>query len=230
MIKGFRGTSLVDYPGKVASVIYTFGCNFRCPYCYNLELVLPELGKDLPEISEDEVLEKLLTRKGFVQGVVVSGGEPTLWGKRLHFLLERIRFEAELPIKLDTNGSNPELLKQLLEENLLDYVALDLKTSPSKYSLLGGDFTKIASTLELLKGIPEKVEIRITLFPPLVTEEDLREMLSFLEGFQNIALQKYLPEKNLSGRPVTPYPEETCEAFLEELKRNLPRAKLLKRF
>ncbi len=230
MIKGFRGTSLVDYPGKVASVIYLYGCNFRCPYCYNIELVLPEFYKDLPDISEEEILENLKKRKGFIQGVVITGGEPTLWEKKLHLLMERLHFEIGLPVKLDTNGSNPKLLKRLLEENLLDFIALDFKTSPQKYSLLGGDFEKVKETLELLKNFSERVEIRITLYPPLITEEDLREMLPYLSGFKNIALQKYLPEKNLSGKPHTPYSEETCEYLSNFLKKNLPEITLLKRF
>lgn len=230
MIKGFRGTSLVDYPGKVASVLYTYGCNFRCPYCYNIELVLPELYKDLPNIPEEEILEKLIRRRGFIQGVVITGGEPTLWGKKLHFLIERIHFEIGLPVKLDTNGSNPQIIQKLLEEGLLDYLALDFKTSPQKYSLFGGDFEKIKETLEILKNFSEKVEIRITLYPPLVTKEDLEEMLPYLSGFKNIALQKYLPEKNLSGKPHTPYTEETCEDFYNFLNKTLPETTLLKRF
>ncbi len=83
MIKGFRGTSLVDYPEKIAAVIYTYRCNFRCPYCYNIELVLPEYYNQLPEISEDEILEELNLRKNFIQGIVITGGEPTFWKKKL---------------------------------------------------------------------------------------------------------------------------------------------------
>ncbi len=230
MIKGFRGTSLVDYPGKVASVIYTYGCNFRCPYCYNIELILPEYYRDLPDLSEEEVLENLKKRKGFIQGVVITGGEPTLWGKKLHFLIERIHFELSLPVKLDTNGSHPEMLKTLLKEELLDYVALDFKTSPQKYPQLSGEFEKVRESLEILKNYSEKVEIRITLYPPFVTEEDLEEMLPYLSGFKNIALQKYLPEKNLSGKPYTPYSEETYEKFLTFLSHSLPKARLIKRF
>jgi pyruvate formate lyase activating enzyme len=230
MIKGFRGTSLVDYPGKIASVIYTYGCNFRCPYCYNIELVLPDFYRDLPEIPEEDVLENLKKRKGFIQGVVITGGEPTLWERKLRSLIERIHFEIGLPIKLDTNGSTPHLIKKLLEEELLDYIALDFKSSPKKYPLLGGDFQKVKETLAILKDFSEKVEIRITLYPPLVTSEDLEEMLPYLSEFKNIALQKYLPEKNLSGKSVSPYSEEICESFYIFIKKHLPQANLLRRF
>ncbi len=230
MIKGFRGTSLVDYPGKVASVIYTYGCNFRCPYCYNIELVLPEYYSELPDYKEEELLNLLADRKGFIQGVVISGGEPTLWGKQLYYLTEKIKYQLNLPVKLDTNGSNPEIMKKLLEENLIDFVALDFKTSPSKYPILGADFNKILTTLEYLKAYPEKTEIRITLYPPLVEEKDFEEMLPYLENFTYLALQKYLPEKNLSGKGVTPYSEEDYEKFHLIALKALPRIKLIKRF
>lgn len=230
MIKGFRGTSLVDFPEKVSAVLYTYGCNYRCPYCYNIELVLPERYKDLPDISEEEILSNLSQRKGFIQGVVITGGEPTLWGKRLHYLIERIRYELGLAIKVDTNGSNPEMIEQLLQENLLDYVALDFKTSASRYPKLGGDFSKVSETIRVLKNYSEKVEIRITLYPPLINEKVLEEMLPFLEGCQNIALQKYLPEKNLNGEAVSPYSEEEYLNLYSMLQAHLPTARILKRF
>ncbi|MFN3921034.1 MAG: anaerobic ribonucleoside-triphosphate reductase activating protein [Caldimicrobium sp.] len=230
MIKGFRGTSLVDYPGKVASVIYTYTCNYRCPYCYNIELVLPEYYQELPELSEEEILKNLSERKGFIQGVVITGGEPTLWGKRLAGLIEIIKYNLELPIKLDTNGSNPELLKYLLEEKLIDFVAMDFKTSPEKYASIGGDFAKVERSLNYLRAYPQKTEIRITLYPPLVSEEDFELMLPYLEGFSFIALQKYLPEKNLSNIKVEPYSKELYETFYLKAYSKLKGASLLKRF
>jgi pyruvate formate lyase activating enzyme len=119
MIKGFRGTSLIDYPGKIASVIYTYLCNFRCPYCYNIELVVPEEYNKLEDLSEDFILQELSRRKGFIKGVVITGGEPTVWGERLIYLIERIYYEIGLPVKLDTNGSNPELIKTLFNREFL---------------------------------------------------------------------------------------------------------------
>lgn len=230
MIKGFRGTSLVDYPGKVASVIYTYSCNFRCPYCYNIELLLPEYYQDLPDYSEEEILNQLTERKGFIQGVVITGGEPTLWGKRLYGLIERIKYELKLPVKLDTNGSNPDFLEGLLREELIDFVAMDFKTSPKKYPSIGGNFEKVLTSLNLLRSYPEKVEIRITLYPPLVSEEDFEEMLLYLEGFQYVALQKYLPEKNLSEKEVEPYLPEQYEDFYTKARIQLLGSSLLKRF
>lgn len=230
MIKGFRGTSLVDYPGKIASVIYTYSCNFRCPYCYNIELVLPEHYQSLPDYGIDSIISSLSERKGFIQGVVITGGEPTLWDKKLYYLIEELKINFPFYVKLDTNGSNPEILEKLLKENLVDFVAIDFKTSPSKYSLVGGNFEKVLASLSLLKTYPEKCEVRITLYPPLVDGSDLDEMFPFLEGFKFVALQKYLPEKNLSDITVTPYKYEEYEAFFKRAQDKLPNCIILKRF
>lgn len=229
MIKGFRGTSLVDYPEKIASVIYTYGCNFRCPYCYNIELVNPEYYRELPDLSEEEILAKLSKRKNFIQGVVISGGEPTIWDRKLRFFMERLKYELDLPIKLDTNGSKPDLLENLFKDDLIDFLALDFKTTPKRYEELGGKAEIIKETLSLLKNYAEKVEIRITLYPPLVTPEDFEEMLPYLQGFTRVALQKYLPEKNLSGKGVSPYSEEESLYFLEKLKNFFPEIKIYNR-
>lgn len=230
MIKGFRGTSLVDYPEKIASVIYTYGCNFRCPYCYNIELVLPEYYRELPNIAEEEIISKLKERENFIQGVVITGGEPTIWGERLINFLEKLKTYLNYPIKLDTNGSNPELLGVLLSEDLIDFVALDLKTTPERYSELGGNFSKIAETLRVLQGYSDMIEIRITLYPPYIDRENIRDLVPYLQPFRMIALQKYLPEKNLSGKACKPYTEEEYLLIYEELKRHLPSATLIRRF
>jgi len=230
MIKGFRGTSLVDYPGKISSVIFTYGCNFRCPYCYNLSLVLPELYEDIPDIPEDTVLEELNRRKGFIKGVVITGGEPTLWGKRLVYLIEKIKIGLNLPVKLDTNGSNPELIKKLLEMELIDYFAVDFKTSPEKYLSLGGDFSKLKLSFEYLKTVAERVEVRITCYPPLVDENDIKNMLPFLKGFKRVAIQKFVPELCPVPLKVKPYSVEVYEKFEEIIKANLPEVEVIQRY
>lgn len=221
---------MVDYPGKVASVIYTYGCNFRCPYCYNIELVLPEYYRDLPDLSEDEVIEKLRSRGNFIQGVVITGGEPTIWEKRLLFFIERLKFDVALPVKLDTNGSNPKFLKLLLDEKLVDFIALDLKTSPERYREIGGNFDRIKETLDILQNHKQMVEIRLTLYPGLIDEEDLKMLLPYLKPFQKIALQRYIPEKNLSGKPLTPYTYEKHEALFFIIRDFLPEEFILKRY
>ena len=223
MIKGFRGTSVVDYPGKIASVIFLGGCNWRCPYCYNVDLVVPERLKTLPDLSEAEVLSELRRREGFIKGVVLTGGEPTLWGRRLRGLLERIKSETGLAVKLDTNGSHPELVASLLEEALVDYIALDFKTAPSRYPELAADFEPVARTLEILNQCDGQAEVRITLVPALVGKEELEEMLPWLRGARRIAFQKFVPEVETLDPdfPRLTFSPEEMLALRELLERHL---------
>ncbi len=230
MIKGFRGTSLVDYPGKIASVVFTYLCNFRCPYCYNIELIVPEEYEKLEDIPEEQILEELKRRKNFIKGVVITGGEPTLWGRRLIEFIEKIYYEVELPVKLDTNGSNPELIKALFEMELLDRLSIDFKTSPERYHEVGGDFEKVKKTLEIASLKPEKVEIRITFYPPLVSQKELKEMLPYLKNFKFIAFQKYVPGKTLDKTPVSPYSQDFYLWAKDLFKENLPEAEIIERF
>jgi pyruvate formate lyase activating enzyme len=230
MIKGFRGTSLIDYPGKIASVIYTYLCNFRCPYCYNIELVVPEEYNKLEDLSEDFILQELSRRKGFIKGVVITGGEPTLWGERLIHLIERIYYEIGLPVKLDTNGSNPELIKTLFHRGILDFLAIDFKTSPKRYHEIGGDFKNVEKTLNIAKAKPEKVEIRITFYPPLVSEKDLKEMIPYLKNFKYIAFQKYVPGKTLEKNEIPPYSQDFYEKAKNLFREFLPEVEIIERF
>ncbi len=223
MIKGFRGTSVVDYPGKIASVIFLGGCNWRCPYCYNVDLVVPERLKALPDLNEDEILSEIQRRKGFIKGVVVTGGEPTIWGRRLKTLVERIKHETGLAIKLDTNGSQPDMVAYLVEEALVDYIALDFKTAPSRYAELSADFDPVARTLEILRTLDGQAEVRITLAPPLVGKKELEEMLPWLEGLKRIAIQKFVPEvETLEATfPRRTFSPEEILAFQSFLKKHL---------
>ncbi len=213
---------MVDYPGKIASVIFLGGCNWRCPYCYNVDLVLPERLQGLPDLSEEEVLSELRRREGFIKGVVITGGEPTIWGRRLRGLLERIRYETGLEIKLDTNGSNPELLVSLLSAGLIDYVALDFKTAPSRYAELGGDFSPVSETLKILENFNE-AEVRITLVPGLIGWDELREMLPWLSATKRVALQKFLPEVETLSHdfPRQYFSPEELQAFRLFLEKHL---------
>ncbi len=230
MIKGFRGTSLVDFPGKISSVVFTYLCNFKCPYCYNVELIVPKYYHSLETLKEDFVLEELKKRKNFIKGVVVTGGEPTLWGKKLVDFLEKVRLETELAIKLDTNGSYPELIKFLIKHQLIDYLALDFKTSPKKYEEVGGEFERVRKTFHFVKDFFENFEVRITLYPPLIDFKELKEMLPFLKGVKNIALQKFLPEKTLKEEYIKPYDLSYYKKIHAYLEENLPETKILVRY
>jgi len=232
MIKGLRGTSLVDYPGKLATVVFLGGCNFRCPYCYNVDLVLPERLRELPNLSEEEVLAELKRREGFIRGVVLTGGEPTLWGRKLLRFCERLRAETGLSIKLDTNGSRPEVVVQMLSQGLLDYVALDFKTSPSRYAELAADFAPVAETLEILKTLKGRTEVRITLVPSLVGLQEVEEMLPYLEGLPRLALQKFVGEVELLDPAFSTrtYSPEELTSFEEFFAYHLPQTEIISRF
>jgi len=125
LLGGLQKTTLIDYMGKIAATVFLVGCNFRCPWCYSSELVLPEKIKNQPEISEKDFFEFLESRKGLLEGVVVCGGEPTI-NKDLPDFIKKIKKMGFL-IKLDTNGSNPQMIKKLIDDELIDYVAMDIK-------------------------------------------------------------------------------------------------------
>jgi pyruvate formate lyase activating enzyme len=134
LIKGFSGTTLIDFPGKIASIIFIGGCNFRCPICHNPELVLPELLRELKDIDEEYIIKEIERRKGFIDGVVITGGEPLLYDETIE-LAKRIK-ENGLLVKLDTNGSFPERLKKIIP--FVDYIAMDIKTSLERYNHAAG--------------------------------------------------------------------------------------------
>ena len=204
-------------------MVFLGGCPWRCPYCYNVDLVLPERLKLLPDIPEEEVISELKRRKGFIKGVVLTGGEPTLWGRRLKAFLERIKYEVGLPAKLDTNGSHPELTASLWEEGLLDYLAVDFKTAPSRYPELSADFEPVAESLELLKELDLRAEVRITLVPGMISGKDLEEMVPYLRGIKRVALQKFVSEAE-TLRPDFPrssLPPDFLSAIVNSLREHL---------
>ena len=212
-IKGWVRTSLIDYPGKIAAVLFTSGCNFRCPYCQNSELVLhPE---SLPEIDPAEIFQFLTRRRGLIDGVVITGGEPTLQ-KGLDDFMRKLK-ELGLAIKLDTNGYRPQVLRDLLERDLLDYVAMDIKASPAKYPLAAGvpiDVQRIEKSVRLILSSGIAHEFRTTVVPGIVAPEDVEEMARLIAGAGKYILQQFRPQGTLEPRfrEVAPYP---AQALLE---------------
>jgi pyruvate formate lyase activating enzyme len=179
LIGGLLKFSLIDYPGKVAAVVFTQGCNYRCPFCHNPELVLPELFES--SLAPQDVFSFLEKRRGQLQGVVVTGGEPTLHAG-LGSFLERVKSMGFL-IKLDTNGSSPEVLRGLLERGLLDFVAMDVKSSPQYYCKAIGVMSDIArplASIELLKRSGVEHQFRTTALKPILGVEDAREIVQML--------------------------------------------------
>jgi pyruvate formate lyase activating enzyme len=187
---------LLDFPGRVASLVFTGGCNLTCPFCHNPGLVL-EPGA-YPDYPVAELLADLQKRKSFIDGVVVSGGEPTL-DAGLPAFLRQLK-ELGLQVKLDTNGLLPEVLTQLLEEELLDYLALDIKTTPERYQELHPhpvDTSKLLQAIEITKSAAVETEFRTTCVPQLISEAEIDALGGVLRDASLWVLQQYVPEHAL---------------------------------
>jgi pyruvate formate lyase activating enzyme len=215
-VKGFQGTSLLDYPGKIASLVFYGGCNLTCPYCHNPSLVLAPDRLDDYDLSA--LVDELSRRRAFIDGVVISGGEPTL-DKGLLPLLSRIK-GLGLLVKLDTNGLAPKVLKEAIWEGLVDLVALDLKTAPSRYHELHPekvDIAQLRKSVRLLLDSPVDYEFRTTCVPGLVGEPEIRELGELIRGADRWVLQQFLPQHSLaeSAREITPYSADELGSLAE---------------
>lgn len=190
-ICGLNKTTLLDYPEHLAATIFTKGCDFRCPFCQNSSLVLPERYPDT--IPTEEILSFFKKRSSILEGVCITGGEPTLQ-KDLPEFIASVK-ELGLKVKLDTNGNHPEMLQYLLEKNLLDYVAMDIKNSPEKYPLTVGipDFStgKIEQSVALLRSASIPYEFRTTIVKELHTHADMHNIGKWLEGSPVLFLQSF---------------------------------------
>ncbi len=222
-IYGLQKTTLLDYPAHLAATIFTGGCNFYCPYCHNEELIHPDT---VPPYTEEEVLDFLRKRKDVLEGVCITGGEPTLQ-KDLAVFIEKVR-GLGYKIKLDTNGYRPEVLKTLLEEGTLDYVAMDVKGAPSAYEKTVGlaqmDFSKIRESLTILKNSGVLFECRTTVVKGLHTKEDFEEMGEFLRGVEKHYIQNYKdsPQVLCKGHFQPFSSEELAQILNVFLKKGVP--------
>lgn len=215
-IKGFQGTSLLDFPGRVASLIFWGGCNLTCPFCHNPPLVLePEAW---PDLNRDALLADLAGRASFIDGVVVTGGEPTL-DPTLGEWLAAVK-DLGLAVKLDTNGLRPDVLAELLGRGLLDSLAIDLKTAPGRYGELhpgAVPVDRLAASIRLALAAPVKVEFRTTCVPGLVDEAVLRELGQLVHGAPLWVLQQYHPAVALAPawRELPPHAPSTLARYAE---------------
>ena len=211
---GLQKTSLVDFPNRVASVLFTPGCNLRCPYCHNWRIVVDPKP---PFLNEETALSMLEARKKYVDAVVITGGEPTLH-KELPKFLRKLK-ERGFTVKLDTNGFYPEVLEECLP--YVDYVALDVKTSLEKYGRLGAKSTVgFLRTLEMLKTGKVEYELRTTVVPGFVDIEDMTRIGELVKGAKTFALQQFVSgdtlDKNLSS--LKPYAQETIAKYAEAME------------
>ena len=219
---GMQKMTLLDYPGYVACTLFTGGCNFRCPFCHNALLVL-----DLDEnytIPEEEVLAFLKKRQGLLDGVCVTGGEPLI-NKDIGDFLSKVK-ELGFKIKLDTNGTNPALLKELVSQKLVDYVAVDIKNSPEKYAETVGlksfDMSTINETVKFLMTGSVDYEFRTTVTKQFHTEKSMEEAARFIRGAKRYFLQNFVDSGNLIGSGITGQSKEEMEKLLSVVKKYVP--------
>ena len=208
-ISGLQKMTLLDYPGKVACTVFLQCCNFRCPFCHNSDLLG---GNADPFMTMEEFLNFLKKRTGLLDAVCVSGGEPTLQ-KDLPDLLKGIK-ALGYSVKLDTNGSRPEVLKALVSDGLVDYVAMDIKNSPEKYALTAGadvDMDAIRESIEFLMSGAVDYEFRTTVVRELHTTEDIESAAKWIKGAKRYYLQNFVDSGDILGGEHNPWDEIVLE-------------------
>ncbi|MDO8674907.1 MAG: anaerobic ribonucleoside-triphosphate reductase activating protein [Candidatus Omnitrophota bacterium] len=221
-IGGFQKLTLVDFPGKVAATVFTQGCNFRCGFCHNPELVCPQLFQT--PVPVQEVLDHLDRHRGKLQGVVITGGEPTLQ-KGLSDFIVRIK-DMGFAVKLDTNGSHPEILSSLMERHLIDYIAMDVKSSWAKYSRAAGvvcDTQKIRESIDLIMASGLPYQLRTTLVKEFCSSDDLCDIQHLIDGAKHYVLQpfvlspKMIDPQSARWEQYTPIEIEALKAKFEKV-------------
>ena len=223
-IKGLQKTTLLDYPGHVACTVFTGGCNFRCPFCHNASLVLAPNTVD--NIPEKEFFDFLLKRKGILDGVCITGGEPLLQNDIIPFL-EHIH-QLGFKIKLDTNGSFPQRLEKIISLGLVDHIAMDIKNSPSKYSVTAGAecFDQVHESINLIMNSGVSYEFRTTVVRELHEIEDIEEIGKLISGAEQYFLQAFKDSEELIGDGFSAYSDEEMEQLLSVVLKYVPSARI----
>jgi pyruvate formate lyase activating enzyme len=220
LLGGLQKLTLIDYPGKIAATVFTVGCNFSCPFCHNPELVSPNAIKNQPVTLESEFFEFLKSRQGQLDGVCITGGEPTLH-KDLPDFIKKIK-KLGFAVKLDTNGSHPEIMEKLISEKILDYIAMDIKAPADKYNEIAGGVgvEKIKKSVELIKNSGIDYEFRTTVVPKFHKKEDFTKIAEWLKGSKKYFLQQFYPTKTLDDclKGEKSYLKEELEEFCEGIK------------
>jgi pyruvate formate lyase activating enzyme len=192
VVAGLHKNSLIDYPGKVSAVVFVSGCNFRCPYCHNPELARGQYPQKIPLA---DVIDFLSRRRALLDGVVITGGEPTLWPHLFAFC--RDLRQLKMAVKLDTNGSRPDVIRQAIQEELVDYIAMDIKTRPDHYGPPLCDraaATLVRESIGLIMAEARDYEFRTTCVPPFVDESIMAHIAKEIRGARRYILQPFRPE------------------------------------
>jgi len=221
-IGGLQKLTLVDYPGKVAATVFLIGCNFKCGFCHNAELV--NWTGEQKEVSEKEFFEFLKEKEGLLEGICITGGEPTIQSGLLEFI-KKIK-DIGFLVKLDTNGNKSEVLEILVGSKLVDFIAMDIKTSLEKYKKATNsevNIKNIEKSVEIIKDSGIDYEFRTTIVPGLVEKEDIEKIGEWLKGAKKIALQQFRNQKVLDKKleNIRPYSDETIREFGRILERNI---------
>jgi len=224
ILDGLQKLTLLDFPDRMACTVFTHGCNFRCPFCHNASLVEGD-NAHLPVEEFEDFLKK---RQGILDGVAITGGEPMLQ-KDLKDFIKMIKSYGYL-VKLDTNGTYPEKLEELIDEGLVDYVAVDIKATPEKYAKTIGvenfDITPVKKTVEILKQGKVPYEFRTTVVKELHEAADFEIIGKWLEGAPRYFLQQFVDSGDLIGEGMSAHSEETMKEFLGIVQKYIPTAEL----
>lgn len=214
-IKGLQKTTLLDFPSRVACTVFTGGCNFRCPFCHNASLVLSPGSVD--GIPEEDFFSFLSKRKGILDGVCITGGEPLLQRDIVDFI-RKIKNEG-FAVKLDTNGSFPDRLKDIVSEGLIDYVAMDIKNSEEKYSLTAGvegDCSEVFESIDFIMSSGVDYEFRTTVVKELHTVEDIESIAKRIAGARRYFLQSFKDSGDLICPDYSAHSEEILREMVEK--------------
>ncbi len=218
-IKGIQKTSMIDYPGKMSAVIFVPKCTFRCCFCYNVDLVTG--WEKLDTIDEREILNFLKGRKKWLDGVVITGGEPT-GHKGLPGFLRKVK-GLGYAVKVDTNGSNPYMLEDLIKEGLVDYIAMDIKGPKERYD----EICRVKVNMKLIEMSIERIrnsglgyEFRTTAAPGIITKDDITKIGEWIKGAKRYYIQQFFPRRTLDGKLQNskPYKPEELEKMAEAAK------------
>lgn len=216
-VHGFNKLTLLDYPGRLACTIFLGHCNFRCPFCHNAGLVLEPENE--PVIPIEEILGTLKKRKGILDGVCITGGEPTVH-KKLPEFIQQIK-KMDYSVKLDTNGTNPQMVQDMVKAGLVDYVAMDIKNAPDKYGETAGiarvDLEAVNETVEFLKSGKVDYEFRTTVPRELHKKEDFLKIRKWLSGSRRYFLQAYKESEQVIHPVYSSYSREQLENFRQLL-------------
>lgn len=220
LLKGLQKLTLLDFPGKIAATVFAGGCNFRCPFCHNASLVIGKRLTETPSLTEEEFFSFLKKRRGMLEGVCVSGGEPTLY-RDLNSFLYNIK-ELGYLVKLDTNGYRPKALREAVEGGLVDYVAMDIKNSKESYARTVGlekfDIAPICESVDFLMSGTVDFEFRTTLVRELHTPRDMYSIATWIKGEEKYFLQSFADSGDLLSSGLSGYDKKETEDLLNIIK------------